>query len=80
MNVEVSVVLSLREGGFLRICMWRGTKSELVDSCEGVVSEGSSKRFDREIDGFLRGFNGRYVFNIVLLLDSDGSCIEGTGG
>ena len=45
-----------------------------------MYSEGSSKRFDREVDGFLRGFNGGYVFDVVLLLDSDGSCNEDTGG
>ena len=45
-----------------------------------MYSEGSSKRFDREFDGSLLGFNGGYIFDVVLLLDSDGSCNEGTGG
>ena len=79
LSVEVSGLLSLREGRFLRLYLWCGTRSELVDSSDCIFSEGSSKRFAREVDCFLRGFNG-YIFDVKVLLDSDCSCNEGTGG
>ena len=43
-----------------------------------MYSEALSKRFDRELDGFLRGFSGGYNLDVVLFV-SDGSCNEGTG-
>ena len=53
-------------------------KSELVDSCDGVYSDKSSRRFDKDVDDFLRGFSGGYIFEVVLF-DSDGSCDESIG-
>ena len=35
LGVEVSL-LSRREGRFRRLYLWCGTKSELVDSCDGI--------------------------------------------
>ena len=57
LSVEVSV-LSLREGRSRRLYLWCGTKSEPVVSCDGVYSNGFSKRFDSDVEGFRRGFNG----------------------
>ena len=56
-SVEVSV-LSLLEGRSRRIYLWCGTKSEPVVSCDGVYSDVLSKRFDSDVEGFRRGFNG----------------------
>ena len=53
-------------------------KSELVDSCDGVCSEEMCKRFDRDVDDFLRGFSGAKIFEVVVF-DSDVSCNEGIG-
>ena len=76
LSVEVSV-LSRREGRFGRLYRWCGTKSELVESCDGIYSEVLSKRFDRDVDDSLRGFSGGYIFEEVVLI-SDGSCNEGS--
>ena len=46
--------------------LWCGTKSYMVDLTE--------------LDDFLKRFNGGYLFDVVLLLDSDCSCKEGSGG
>ena len=35
LSVEVSI-LGVREGRFLRLYLWRGTKSEFVHSCDGI--------------------------------------------
>ena len=51
---------------------------ELVESCDGIYSEAWCKRFERELDGFLRGFIGGYSFEV--LFSSDGSCNECTSG
>ena len=74
--VEESV-LSQREGRFRRIYLLCGTKSELVDSCDGIWSEVLSKRFDSDVDDFLRGFSRRYSFEKVVLI-SYGNCIGGS--
>ena len=57
LSVEVSV-LSLCEGRSRRLHLWCGTKSELVVSCDGVYSDVLSKRFESDVEGFRRGFNG----------------------
>ena len=57
LSVEVSV-LSLREGRSRRLYRCCGIKSELVLSCDGVYSEVLSKRFDSDVEGFVRGFKG----------------------
>ena len=57
LSVEVSV-LSLREGRSRRLYLWCGTKSKPVVSCDGVYSDGLSKRFDSDVEGFRKGFNG----------------------
>ena len=57
LSVEVSV-LSLREGRSRRLYLWCGTKNEPVVSCVGVYSDVLSKRFESEVEGFRRGFNG----------------------
>ena len=57
LSVEVSV-LSLREGRSRRLYVWCGTKSEPVVSCDGVYSDVLSKRFESDVEGFRRGFNG----------------------
>ena len=57
LSVEVSVI-SLREGRSRRLYLWCGTKSEPVVSCDGVYSDVLSKRFDSDVEGFRRGFNG----------------------
>ena len=49
-----------------------------VDSCDGVFSDASSKRFEREVNDFLRGLCCRYIFEVVLF-DSEGSCNEAIG-
>ena len=41
-------------------------------SCDGVYSEVLSRRFDSDVDGFLRGFSGGYTLDEVVLI-SDGS-------
>ena len=57
LSVEVSV-LKLREGRSRRIYLWCGTKSEPVVSCDGVSSDVLSKRFQSDVEGFRRSFNG----------------------
>ena len=57
LSVEVSV-LSLLEGRSRKLYLWCGTKSEPVVSCDGVYSDGLSKRFDSDLEGFRRGFKG----------------------
>ena len=46
-------------------------KKELVVSCDGVYSEVLSKRFDSDVESFLRGFGGGYILEVVVL-SSDG--------
>ena len=43
------------------------------------IDKDDSKWFEREVDGFLRGFIGGYSFELVLLI-SDCSCSEGRVG
>ena len=57
LRVEVSV-LSLREGRSQRIYLWCGTKSEPAVPCDGVYFDVLSKRFESDVEGFRRGFNG----------------------
>ena len=71
LSVEVSV-LSLREGRSRRLYRCCGRNSELVVSCDGVYSEVLSKRFDCDVEGFLRGLSGGYSLEEVVLV-SDGS-------
>ena len=66
LSVEVSV-LSLREGRSRRLYLCCGTKSEPVVSCDGVYSDVLSKRFDSDVEGFRRGFNGCLSFEEVVL-------------
>ena len=71
LSVEVSV-LSLREGRSPRLYRCCGRNSELVVSCDGVYSAVLSKRFDSDVEGFLRGLKGGYSLEEVLLIP-DGS-------
>ena len=48
-----------------------------MDSCDGTLSEVLSKRFNRDLDDFLRPFSGGYIFEEVFLI-SDGNCKEGS--
>ena len=57
LSVEVSVI-SLRDGRSRRLYLWCGTKREPVGSCDGVYSDGLSKRFDSDVEGFQSNFNG----------------------
>ena len=57
LRVEVSVLI-LRDGRCRRLYLCCGIKSELVVSCDGVYSEVLSKRFESDVEGFLRGFSG----------------------
>ena len=75
-GVEVSV-LSRREGRFQRLNPLCGTKRELVDSCDGIYFEVLSKRFDSDVEDFLRGFSGGYSFEEFVLI-SDGYCYGGS--
>ena len=72
-------VLSLHEGRSRRLYLCFGRKSELLVSCEGVYSEVLSKRFDSDVEGFLRGFGGGYILEeVVLIFDgsfSGGKCV-----
>ena len=77
LSVEVSV-LSLREGRSRRLYRCFGRKSELVVSCDGVHSEVLSKRFDSDVEGFLRGLSGGYILEEIVLI-SDGSFNGGKG-
>ena len=74
-SVEVSV-LSLREGKSRRKYLCCGIKSEFVVSCDGVYSEVVSKRFESDVEGFLREFSGGYILEEEVLI-SDGSLSEG---
>ena len=65
-------VLCLREGRSLRLYRCCGRKSELVVSCDSVYSEVLSKRFDSDVEGFLRGFRGGYILEGIVLI-SDGN-------
>ena len=71
LSVEVSV-LSLREGSSRRLYRCGGRNSELVVPCDGVYSEVLFKRFDSDVEGFLRGLSGGYILEEVVLI-SDGS-------
>ena len=66
-SVEVSA-LSRREGISRRLYLWCGTKSEPVVSCDGVYSDVLSKRFDSDVEGFRRGFDGGKIFEEVVLM------------
>ena len=48
-------------------------------SCDGVYSEVLSRRFDSDVDDFLRGFSGGYILDEVVL-SSDGSFSGGKCG
>ena len=37
-------------------------------SCDGVYSDVLSKRFDSDVEGFLRGFSGGYSLEEVVLI------------
>ena len=37
-------------------------------SCDGVFSEVLSKRFDRDVEGFLRGLSEGYILEEVVLM------------
>ena len=76
LSAEVTV-LSRREGRFRRLYRRCGTKSELVDSCEGIKSEVLSESFDRDVDDFPSGFSEGYSFEEVVLI-SDGNCNGGS--
>ena len=77
LSVEVSV-LSLRDGRSRSLYRSFGRNSELVVSGDGVYSEVFSKRFDSDVEGFLRGLSGGYILEEVLLI-SDGSFSGGKG-
>ena len=83
LGVEVSV-LSLREGRSRRFNRCCGRKSELVVSCDGVCSEVLSKRFDSDVEGFLRGFSEGYILEDVALISdgnfSGGKCVHSVLG
>ena len=74
LTVEISV-LSLRDGGSRRLYLCCGIKIELVVFCDGVYSEVLSKRFESDIEGFRRGFSGRY--SLEEMLSSDGNLSGG---
>ena len=82
-SVEVSV-LSLREGRSRRLYLCCGIKSELVVSCDGVYSEVLWKRFDSDVEGFLRGLSESYTFEEVVLISdgnfSGGKCVYSVSG
>ena len=78
--VVVQVVMQNCLKYMLSLYLWCGTKRELVESCVVINSDRSSKSLDREVDGFLKGFQWKIYFDVVLMLDTDGSCNEGTGG
>ena len=59
--------------------MFFGRNSELVVSCDGVYSEVLSKRFDSDVEGFLRGLSGEYTLEELVLI-SDGSFSGGKCG
>ena len=77
-------VLSLCEGrsrGLNRCC---GRNSELVVSCDGVYSEVLSKRFDNDVEGFLKELSGGYSLEEVVLISdgsfSGGKCVYSVSG
>ena len=71
LSVEGSV-LSLRGGRSRRLYRCCGKNSELVVSCDGVYSEVLSKRFDSDVESFLRGLREGFILEEVVLI-SDGS-------
>ena len=83
LSVEVSV-LSLREGRSRRIYLCCGRNSELVVSCDGVYSEIWGKRFDIDVEGFLKGLSGGYSLEVVVLISdgsfSGGKCVYSVSG
>ena len=83
LSVEVSV-LSLREWRSRRLYRCCGRNSELEVSCDGVYSEVLSKRFDSDVEGFLRGLSGGYILEEVVLISdgsfSGGKCVYSASG
>ena len=82
-SVEVSV-LSLREGSSRKLYRCYGRNSEFVVFCDGVYSEVSSKRFDSDVEGFLRCLSGGYILEEVVLISdgnfSGGKCVYSVSG
>ena len=83
LSIEVSV-LNLREGRsqrFYRCCV---RNSELVVFCDGVYSEVLSKRFESDVEGFLKGLSGGYSLEEVVLISdgsfSGGKCVYSVSG
>ena len=62
--------------------LWK--KSEFVVSYEGVYSEVLSKRFDSDVEGFVRGFRAGYILEEVVLISdgsfSGGKCVYSVSG
>ena len=83
LSVEVSV-LSLREGKSRRLFRCCGRKSELVAFCDGVYSEVLSRRFDSDVESFLRGLSGGYILEEVALISdgisNGGRCVYSVSG
>ena len=83
LSAEVSV-LSLREGRSRSLFRCCGRNSELVVSCDSVYSEVLSKRFDSDVENFLRGLSGGYSLEkVVLIVDgsfSGGKCVYSVSG
>ena len=53
-------------------------------SWDGVYSEVLSRRFDSDVDDFLRGFSGGYILDEVILISdgifSGGKCVYSGSG
>ena len=56
-----------------------GIVNLFVVSCDGVYSEVLSKRFDSDVEGFLRALSGGYILEEVVLISdgnfSGGKCV-----
>ena len=74
----------MREGRSRKFYLCCGIKSELVVSCDGLYSKVLSKRLDSDVEGFLRGFSGRYILEEVVLISygsfSGGKCVYSVSG
>ena len=77
-------VLCLREGTSQRLYRRCGRNSKLVVSCDSVYLDVLSKRFDSDVEGFLRGLNGGYSSEEVVLISdgsfSGGKCVYSVSG
>ena len=49
-------------------------------SWDGVYSEVLSKRFDRDVEGFLRSLSGGYNLEEVVLISDGGNCVYSVSG